>query len=318
MRAVTESPNPVSSREPAALSSRALVDACTGLGPDAYVSLDLAWQAGRERFETAVMVGHRLGARAAYRRAVRQAIGEHDGPAPPLADLPALEGAAVAVAYGAWRASLETPGRALLARALAHDEPRLDVVAGAAEAARAAALAVAAQDVLDAPLVATLREAWDRSDAGAGPWPDESRLPARPLPNEPDVLTLVAYARSLDADGWRQLNGEVDRNGVAALDVLGETLRRIRALAGVDGGTAETHRRVKLLLTSALHRYRDDDPTSRDVLAAMRTLEVATLALALRDTLPSGLVRIALAPVRDRLDALGIPPGRRSVNRVSD
>jgi hypothetical protein len=301
---------------PAALTSRTLIDACAGLAPDAYVGLDVAWQAGRDRFETAMMVGHRLGARAAYRRAVRQALGEPDGPAPPLADLPALEGAAVAVAYGAWRAALEAPGRALLSRALAHDEPRLDVVAGAAEAARATALALAAEDVLDAPLVATLREAWDRSGAGAGPWPDASRLPAAPLPNEQDVLELVAHARSLDAAGWKELNRDVDR--AHALDVLGETLRRIRSLAGVDAGTAETHRRVKLLLTAAVHRYRDEDPTSREVLPAMRALEVATLALALRETLPSGLVRIALAPLRDRLDTLGIRPGRRSGDRVAD
>ncbi len=297
-----------------ALSARALVDACAGLAADAYVALDLAWQADRDRFETAMMVGHRLGARSAYRRAVRQALGEPDGPAPPLADLPALEGAAVAVTYGAWRAALEAPGRALLKRALDHHEPRLDVVAGAAEAVRATALALAADDVLDPPLVATLREAWDRTDAGAGPWPDDSRLPAEPLANEPDVLALVAYARALDADGWRRLNDDVDRE--RAVDVLGETLRRIRALAGVDRRTSETHRRVKLLLTAALHRYRDDDPTSRDVLPAMRTLEVATLALALRDTLPTGLVRIALAPVRDRLDDLDIRPGRRSADRV--
>jgi hypothetical protein len=302
----------------ATLSPRALVDACAGLAPDSYVALDLAWQADRDRFETAMMVGHRLGARAAYRRAVRQAIGEPEGPTPPLADLPALEGAAVAVAYGAWRAGLETPGRALLRRALDHEEPRLDVVAGAAEAVRATALALAADDVLDAPLVATLREAWERSDAGAGPWPDDSRLPAAPLPNEADVLALVGYARALDVDGWRRLNDDVDRSGVAALDVLGETLRRIRALAGVDRGTSETHRRAKLLLTAALHRYRDDDPTSRNVLPAMRTVEVATLALALRDTLPSGLVRIALAPLRDRLAELGLRPGRRSGERVTE
>src|SRR5689334_22607118 len=96
--------DPVVPAPPAVLSPRSLVDACAGLAPDAYVSLDLAWQADRDRFETAMMVGHRLGARAAYRRAVRRAVGDSDGPTPPLADLPALEGAAVAVAYGAWRA----------------------------------------------------------------------------------------------------------------------------------------------------------------------------------------------------------------------
>jgi len=292
-----------------ALTPRALADACAGLAPDSYVALDLAWQAGRDRFETAVMVGHRLGARAAYRRAVRRAVGETDGPAPPLADLPALEGATVAVEYGAWRSSLDVPGHALLVRALAHGEPRLDVVAGAAEAVRAAALALAAGDVLDAPLVATLREPWDRSKAGAGPWPDGTRLPAARLPNENDVLALVAHARSLDADGWRLLNEAVDRE--RALDVLGETLRRIRTLSAVDPGTAETLRRTKLLLTAALHRYRDVDPTSREVLPALRTVEVAAHALALRDTLPAGLVRIALTPLRDLLGELGVHGTRR-------
>ncbi|HEY3523434.1 MAG TPA: hypothetical protein VGK63_06995 [Candidatus Limnocylindrales bacterium] len=294
-----------------------LVELCIGLAPDAYVALDDAWHADRSRYETAVMVGHRLAARAAYRRAVHRALGESnpgrmdDAAPPPLADLPALEGAAVAVEYGAWRAALEAPGHALLRRALAHAEPRLDVVAGAAEAARAAALALAASDTLDAPLVATLREAWDRSGAGAGPWPDGSVLPAARLPNEDDVLSLVAWARALDAPAWHSLNDEVDGSGTAALDVLGETLRRIRALSSVDPGTAETHRRTKLLLTAALHRYRDVDPTSRDVLPALRTVEVATLALALRDTLPRGLVRIALAPLAGRLVDLDIRPGRR-------
>jgi hypothetical protein len=182
-------------------------------------------------------------------------------------------------------------------------------VAGAAEAVRAASLALAAGAVLDAPLVATLREAWDRSDAGAGPWPEGRRLPAAPLPNQDDVLAIVAHARALDADGWRRLNAEVDRD--RALDVLGETLRRIRTLSTVDRGTSETHRRTKLLLTAALHRYRDDDPTSREVLVAVRTVEAATLALALRETLPSGLARIALAPLRDVIVDLGIRPGRR-------
>ncbi|HET7027887.1 MAG TPA: hypothetical protein VFI28_09370 [Candidatus Limnocylindrales bacterium] len=295
--------------------ARALVDACTDLAPDAYVALDLNWQAGRDRFETAVMVGHRLGARAAYRRAVRRATGSAEGPVPPLAALPALEGAAVAVAYGTWRSGLEAAGRALLARALTHGEPRLDVVAGAAEAVRAAAIAIAAGDVLDAPLVATLREAWDRSGAGAGPWPDGTRLPAGALPNEPDVLALVAYARSLDAEGWAALQERVDRS--RALDVLGETLRRLRGLAGADPGTAEVHRRAKLLLVAALHRFRDEDPTSRDVMAALRSVEVATIALALRDTLPRGLVRISLSPLADLLEELEIRPDRRR-DRVAE
>lgn len=301
-----DAPDPPS---PGELTSRALVDACAALAPDAYVALDLAWHADRERYETAVMVGHRLGARAAYRSAVRKAIGDDGNAVPPLAELPALEGATVAVEYGGWRARLETAGDALVRRALAHDEPRLDVVAGAAEAVRAVSLALAAGSALDAPLVATLREAWDRSDAGPGPWPDGIRLPAAPLPNEADVLSLVAHARALDAGGWRRLNDDVERE--RALDVLGETLRRIRALSTVDAGTAETHRRTKLLLTATLHRYRDDDPTSREVLVGLRTVEAATLALALRDTLPVGLVRVALTPLRDLLDELGIRPGRR-------
>jgi hypothetical protein len=315
MSDVTGSVHP---RPAVGLTPRELVDACAKLAPDAFVALDRAWHDGRGRFETAVMVGHRLAARSAYRRAVRRALAgdghaadgrDDDAPPPALAELPALEGASVAVEYGAWRASLEAPGHALLKRALAHGEQRLDVVAGAAEAARAAALALAATDVLDPPIVATLIEAWDASDAGPGPWPDGEALPADPLPNQDDVLALVAWARSLDRSAWEALNDEVDRD--RALDVLGETLRRIRSLSGVDAGTAETHRRTKLLLTAALHRYRDDDPTSRDVLPALRTVEVATLALALRDTLPSGLVRIALAPLAGRLVDLDIRPSRR-------
>jgi hypothetical protein len=309
---------PVPPPWPGDLTPRELVEACAGLAPDAYVALDRAWHDGRTRFETAVMVGHRLAARSAYRRAVRRALArdddgasgsEDDAEPPALAELPALEGASVAVEYGVWRASLEAPGRALLRRALAHREQRLDVVAGAAEAARAAALALAAADVLDPPLVATLSEAWEASGAGPGPWPDGAPVPAEPLPNQDDVLALVAWARSLDRSAWESLNDEVDRD--RALDVLGETLRRIRSLSGVDTGTTETHRRTKLLLTAALHRYRDDDPTSREVLPALRTVEVATMALALRDTLPSGPVRIALAPLAGRLADLDIRPGRR-------
>jgi hypothetical protein len=293
------------------LSPALLVETCAGLAPDAYVSLDAAWHEHRGRYETAVMVGHRLAARAAYRRAVRHALGGADDPPQPLADLPAVAGAAVTVEYGAWRASLEAPGQALLRRALQRGEPRLDVVAGAAEAVRATALALAAADTLDPPLAATLSEAWDRSGAGSGPWPEGELLPAEPLPNQEDVLAIVAWARALDGAAWRALNDEIDGTGAAALDVLGETLRRIRALSSVDPGTAETHRRTKLLLTAALHRYRDDDPTSRDVLPAVRTVEVATLALALRDTLPRGLVRIALTPLAPRLVDLDIRPGRR-------
>ncbi len=95
--------------------------------------------------------------------------------------------------------------------------------------------------------MATLREAWDRSGAGAGPWPDGELLPAERLPTEDDVLALVAWARALDRASWLALNDEVDGTGSAALDVLGEALRRIRALSSVDPGTAETHRRTKLL-----------------------------------------------------------------------
>ncbi len=296
--------------DPSALTAGLLVETCAHLAPESYVALDRAWQAHRDRFDTAVMVGHRLAARAAYGRAVRDALGDVDEPAPPLADLPAVAGASVSLAYGAWRTSLDAPGRALLARALRHDEPRLDVVAGAAEAARSAALALAAVGVLEEPLVATLREAWDRAAAGAGPWPDGEHLPVDPLPGERELLALVGHARTLDRAGWEELERRVARG--AALDVLGETLRRIRTLAAVDPATAETHRRAKLLLVAALHRTRDDDPTSRDVLTALRAIEVATLALALRDVLPAGLVRVALAPVREDLASIGLSSDPRA------